>query len=102
MVRKTSYELVKPPLELKQTFLKTAKRAIRRRYTHNETPNDYIKAIIKPPSTRRKVYNSKHTELHSYSLRYIEKSTDLIIRKPLANAILVSFSLIFARNVTSS
>ena len=61
-----------------------------------------MKATNKPPNTRNKVHNSKHTELHSYSLRDIKNSTDLIIEKPLANTTPVSFSLIFIGNVTSS
>ena len=71
-------------------------------YTNNKAPNSYIKAINKSPNTINKVHNSKHTKLHSYSLRDIKNSTDLIIEEPLANTTLVSFSLIFARIVTSS
>ena len=61
-----------------------------------------MKAINKPQSIKNKVHNSKHTELHSYFLRDINNSTDFIIGQPLANATPVTFSFIFARNVTSS
>ena len=61
----------------------------------------YIKAINKPPSTKNKVHNPKHTELHSYSLRDIENSTDLIIEESLANSTPVSLSFIFEGNITS-
>ena len=56
----------------------------------------------KPPNTRNKVHNSKHTKLYFYSPRDIENSIDLIIGEPLTNAIQVFFSLIFVRNVTLS
>ena len=71
-------------------------------YTHKETPNSYTKTINKPSSIRRKVYTFIHIELHSDSLRDIEKLTDLVIGEPLANVTLIPFSLIFARNITSS
>jgi len=61
-----------------------------------------MKAINKPQSTINKVHNSKHTELDSYSLRDIKNSTDFIIGEPLANITPMSFSLIFAGNVTLS
>ena len=51
---------------------------------------------------RNKVHNLKHTTLHTYSLRDIKNSSNLIIEEPLANATSVSFSLIFTKNVTLS
>ena len=67
-------------------------------YTNNKVLNGYIKATNKPPNTRNKIHNSKHIELHYYSLRDIENSIDLIIKESLANAIPVSFSPIFVGN----
>ena len=46
-------------------------------------------AINKPSITRRMVRTPKYTELHSYSLRDIEKLFDIVIEEPLADANLV-------------
>ena len=53
-------------------------------YTNNKVLNGYIKATNKPPNTRNKIHNSKHIELHYYSLRDIENSIDLIIKESLS------------------
>ena len=104
MVRKDNYELVKPPLKLRQVLLKTAKNAIKRPMTVTlikKLPTAIIRLKIshQAPETR---YTIQNTQLHSYSLRDIENSTDWIIGEPLANATPVSFSFIIARNVTLS
>lgn len=46
--------------------------------------------------------HTKYIELHLDSLRDIEKLTDLVIEKPLANATSVPFFLIFVGNISLS
>ena len=98
-----NHEPIKPLFKLRQTLLKTTKKAIKRLPSVTLIMSLLTtKVINKPTSTKRKVCIFKHTELHSDSLRDKENSTNLVIGEPLTNATLVPFSLIFVGNITSS